>query len=215
MWMCGASNLDILQLTKTSASRSSCFSAINSYHLNSIISIGHSSTAPFPPHTSSIPVRTWPRHTVEKFCRSESSLTSPRYLSKTSGTHPIAGRSLPMQLHRRQLCWVHFQADENYEERFLMIHHLFLEDSRQVLSMSFHPNQNYMDWMQWSLVIQSFFVDFAIHSPAFSDNFSGSTFGLDSAVKEDHGTNWWKVLNVKKLIHWTNLKFIRPSSTSM
>lgn len=113
----------------------------NSPFLTTTATRHHSSTAPFPPNTSSIPIRTWPRHTFEKFCRSESSLTSPRYLSKTW--------PFPTDATSPSFVVCSFRLMRIMNRDFACSITCFWRTSRQVslLSISFHPNQNYMEAM--------------------------------------------------------------------
>lgn len=179
MWMCCASNLDILQLTRTVSTEQNSKQLTFSYPQQPLGITPPRLHSPHTPPRFSIPIRTWPRHTVEKFCRSESSLTSPRYLSKTWPFPTDATSPTPALLRAVSGWWGSWT--EILHDPSPVFGGLLVKS----LSFPFHSILIKITWKQWSLVIQSFSLDFAIQSLAyFQIIFTDiSTPGLDSAVK--------------------------------
>lgn len=175
MWMCCASNLDILQLTRTVSTEQNSKQLTFSYHNSHSASLLHGSIPPkhlLDPHPYLAKAHRW-------------KVLSQRIFADLS---QISQQDLAvpyrMQLHPALLCavsgwwgsWTEILHDPSPVFGGLLV---------KSLSFPFHSILIKITWKQWSLVIQSFSLDFAIQSLAyFQIMFTDiSTPGLDSAVK--------------------------------
>ena len=174
MWMCCASNLDILQLTRTVSTEQNSKQLTFSYLQQPLGITPPRLHSPHTPRSPSVLGQGTPLKS--------SVAANLRWPLPDISARP--GRSLPMQLHPALLravsgwwgSWTEILHDPSPVFGGLLV---------KSLSFPFHSILIKITWKQWSLVIQSFSLDFAIQSLAyFQIMFTDiSTPGLDSAVK--------------------------------